>query len=912
MNTILIQASKDKATVQDDKGRFTNEVSQGIPVNVGDKISLEGIAINSTGVGSNIIEIPSKVKGFDYKANAIAVRFHPYINHNSEFTCLLPLSTMTATYNTATDATYGYLDRANALNQHTLQNVRTKLTGDERPGAQGNRFFLMGANINDDDGLFSQGFLPYQAWWKPQIMDMKLEVDIGYDSPQNLAKKLTEQLHKASASPFNKFGIGSGAMTTAELALNNAPQTTNAGTVIVECDQYAAASSVANTIVAPIQTRRVNYSVVGGAPLPTDDNNPNYSCFAAQNPMLWKYGTWLLTNGAKNLAYVNQNIGGAPHPPGLPTDIYLLQKFTIAPGPPPQSQLAEYEGILFNLDYNELNLAVLADFIHSQKRWSGATATTEGMKNKRNNHFWKSKITLGRLNDGLATYAAATAAGAGLQPNTWASPAPAYAAAAQPTLLDVYTYFFEEGWDNRVFSDSWEADGFLYNSGDEPLININGTLCNAKQVAQHYNCMFYPVRTTPNFTAAGPAEWCIALTAVEAIFPNKVFSERSYGLVDFAFYNPLNSCVAMFNQNVYYADPALPNTSTANMVNAIQVGAPNAAMIFDGDEGRFGWSNLHWATRVGSGASTAAVPSAPNIVFKMNCSRGTGNVAANNFAASASGGANAFPPFTNYAQSGIAIENIGYIKDELDGTQVVKWINKNQQGTDVEPDDFKISLFGRMGFKYTDLCSVYGNIYSYFNAALYNTDIATTLCNNFPQFLTTNPVFDTATAEGLSQNVSAQPMFDLGLQNKHLDIPLSTESCIIYARSLPNKLVFPYWLVYSDIIEGIEYHSVENGEKDNIIAVCNRAYISGDFAFSFATDYVFTATHNFVITGITTQILNPDLTPADIDEKTSVIYKIQKPIPMFVQNVEQNPPKKKEVKSDEKHIGDEPTKNEKY
>ena len=68
------------------------------------------------------------------------------------------------------------------------------------------------------------------------------------------------------------------------------------------------------------------------------------------------------------------------------------------------------------------------------------------------------------------------------------------------------------------------------------------------------------------------------------------------------------------------------------------------------------------------------------------------------------------------------------------------------------------------------------------------------------------------------------------------------------------------------------------GEKDNIIAVCNRAYISGDFAFSFATDYVFTATHNFVITGITTQILNPDLTPADIDEKTSVIYKIQKPI----------------------------------
>ena len=51
MNTILITCSKDKAVVQDENGRFTNRVSNGVLVEVGDTISVEQIAINSVGVG---------------------------------------------------------------------------------------------------------------------------------------------------------------------------------------------------------------------------------------------------------------------------------------------------------------------------------------------------------------------------------------------------------------------------------------------------------------------------------------------------------------------------------------------------------------------------------------------------------------------------------------------------------------------------------------------------------------------------------------------------------------------------------------------------------------------------------------------------------------------------------------------
>ena len=83
-------------------------------------------------------------------------------------------------------------------------------------------------------------------------------------------------------------------------------------------------------------------------------------------------------------------------------------------------------------------------------------------------------------------------------------------------------------------------------------------------------------------------------------------------------------------------------------------------------------------------------------------------------------------------------------------------------------------------------------------------------------------------------------------------------------------------MVKTDIIDGINYTA--DGRPQNILGVCNRSYTSGDFAFSFNTDYSIVATHDFVLTGIKTSILNPDLTPATIDEATAVIYKIQSPI----------------------------------
>jgi hypothetical protein len=183
--------------------------------------------------------------------------------------------------------------------------------------------------------------------------------------------------------------------------------------------------------------------------------------------------------------------------------------------------------------------------------------------------------------------------------------------------------------------------------------------------------------------------------------------------------------------------------------------------------------------------------------------------------------------------------------------------------------------------------------------------------------LTINPYFSNSISTGLSVNNFGQPMFDIHLQRgagcgiapvlqpdtvippvpdpplpypEPVPVPivikqinLTATSDFLTATRLPQKLEYPYWLVYSDIIGNVEYLG-KNGENNNILAIANRAYTSGDFAFNFATDYTFKATKDFVLTDITTEILNPDYSSSTIADGTIVLYKIQSPIEEFEPN----------------------------
>jgi hypothetical protein len=67
-----------------------------------------------------------------------------------------------------------------------------------------------------------------------------------------------------------------------------------------------------------------------------------------------------------------------------------------------------------------------------------------------------------------------------------------------------------------------------------------------------------------------------------------------------------------------------------------------------------------------------------------------------------------------------------------------------------------------------------------------------------------------------------------------------------------------------------------------------RAYGSGDFVFSFATDYKFIATKSFVLSHIKCNILTSELLPADIEDNTTIIFKVESQIlPNFVSATEE-------------------------
>ena len=96
--TRLVYVSKKGAKVKnEDTGDFLNEVPNGIPVEAGDLISVEGIAVESRGVGSSIIEIPSRVLDYPYLTNKMIMRMWYYIHHNYQYTCILPFTQNTFT-----------------------------------------------------------------------------------------------------------------------------------------------------------------------------------------------------------------------------------------------------------------------------------------------------------------------------------------------------------------------------------------------------------------------------------------------------------------------------------------------------------------------------------------------------------------------------------------------------------------------------------------------------------------------------------------------------------------------------------------------------------------------------------------------------------------------------------------------
>ena len=116
-----------------------------------------------------------------------------------------------------------------------------------------------------------------------------------------------------------------------------------------------------------------------------------------------------------------------------------------------------------------------------------------------------------------------------------------------------------------------------------------------------------------------------------------------------------------------------------------------------------------------------------------------------------------------------------------------------------------------------------------------------------------------------------------GRQQFSPPISQGTISLKLIAPNLPRKMLKPYYCIRSDIIDKPHYLGGEdNNARLPVVAICDKQYSGNDFIFSSESDYVFTITKKKMITSITTSIHDPNQRFSRVNNDSAVIYKISK------------------------------------
>ena len=311
-----------------------------------------------------------------------------------------------------------------------------------------------------------------------------------------------------------------------------------------------------------------------------------------------------------------------------------------------------------------------------------------------------------------------------------------------------------------------------------------------------------------------------------------------------------------------------------DMIKGFNVGSPNIELEFNADRSRFAWKQMYWSNYIGNKSTeTIANPSAGTEAFTSNKLAGVYDL---------------YKPtqlplliYDKYAQSGL-----GFYKMSVQTSNGGFVLIDGEDANDIT-NKYNGTFLKRIGFEYFDL---FGNDYGLSNVIYQERQTFGNSEVEYPQYypypLTCNPELDTAINESINETDNDLPAFNMSLQRNGTDINIAVETAQILARNKPDKLATPYWLIESDIIPAVKYY-VE-GMPRNVLAICNRAYGSGDFVFSFATDYKFIATKSFVLSHIKCNILTSELLPADIEDNTTIIFKIESQIlPNFVSATEE-------------------------
>ncbi len=247
-------------------------------------------------------------------------------------------------------------------------------------------------------------------------------------------------------------------------------------------------------------------------------------------------------------------------------------------------------------------------------------------------------------------------------------------------------------------------------------------------------------------------------------------------------------------------------------------------------------------------------------------------------------------------QYATATQKMGSFIDSQSGVSITKLKLYNNEGVlqqTLDPNDFFFDndylfagcMLHKMGFEIETLLPKFGGSDAFFRDPTLFKDATQTYQQaraNIIKPLTTGADISSTTTQTLSLNTSSAPLFDLGGDTISNAIRPDTEQGSITATNLPNKFDFSYLTINSSLVqEGTD--TIYIGGSDNQSKLPCMTYLTrenneSDFFFQNERTFTFTATKDFTITDITTDIKMPDGSRPRLDPHSTIIYKIEKPL----------------------------------
>ena len=332
-----------------------------------------------------------------------------------------------------------------------------------------------------------------------------------------------------------------------------------------------------------------------------------------------------------------------------------------------------------------------------------------------------------------------------------------------------------------------------------------------------------------------------------------------------------------------------------DLIRQVYVGANNPLLNFDNVESRFELSNLHSPEKVGN-FYTAGDPNPTPDVFAPPASAQAGEDCYKiNKQLKYDVWSPAMHPYSDIELSGTKADNTQKTFIDINGNLSVGLIYDAHGGISIEDmgideTSWDKSIWGLLGFEYGQFNASGNDI----------VNINNRFSNDNPNSsgITTNALVSSVASQQYHSNPYGTNMFNSllnsdvafyetfqslrtyeGVSASHEVYPpvvINADSTKIIAKKLPRKILKGYFLINSDILDSANYYQLANPLQT--MAIVGKYNGANDFISYDGGGAVFTATRKKTITSIKTEILDPEGGTANVGDNSGVIYRIDKAI----------------------------------